>query len=120
MQYIKAIFWLTVNFITAAVKSGVNTAYIILFKPNKLNSGLCEMAYSQLDGYQLVLLGMLITLTPGSTLIAIDREQKILTMHLLDLNLQEQTIAEINHHYIRHLAVWNQVNASNKAQEVAK
>lgn len=114
MKYLVAILWLSFNFIKAALQSGFTTARIILWSPKNLNSGFCEMHYSELDGYQLILLGMLITLTPGSTLISINREQKTLQIHLLDLSSQQQTIQQIQHDYIAHLNTWNKKSTGNK------
>ena len=114
LKYSFALFWLSINFIKATVASGVSTARIILFKPQNPNSGLCEMDYADLDGFPLVLLGMLITLTPGSTLIDINQEQKTMLIHLLDLDTETHTKQQIQHDYITHLMAWSAPKKENQ------
>lgn len=105
--YIKSIFWLLTNFLKATIESGWVTAKLILHKPHKLNSGIIQMPFNKIDGYPLTILGIMITLTPGSTLIDIDNQKQLLTIHLLDLNDEEKTVQQIEHDFIKHLLIWN-------------
>lgn len=107
MNALLAFFWLSVNFIKSAIQSGFDTARLIVFMPKNLQSGLCTMPYQNLDGYPLAILGMMITLTPGTTLIDIDQDQQLLTLHLLDLNDQESVIKQIQSEYIQYLSHWS-------------
>lgn len=113
MKMLLAFVWLSVNFIKSAILSGVDTAKLILLMPKNLQSGLCTMPYQNLDGYPLVALGMMITLTPGTTLIDIDEDNQMLTLHLLDLNDEDAVIKQIQTEYIQHLSQFSPKNLNN-------
>ena len=110
MKMLLAFLWLSVNFIKSAILSGVDTAKLILFMPKNLQSGLCTMPYQNLDGYPLVALGMMITLTPGTTLIDIDQDNQLLTLHLLDLNDKDAVVKQIQSEYIQYLSHFSHYN----------
>ena len=103
MKKILGLIWLLFNFVKSAIVSGFDTAKLILFMPKNLQSGLCTMPYQNLDGYPLALLSMMITLTPGTTLVDIDVDKKLLTLHLLDMNDEAMVIKQIETEYIQHL-----------------
>lgn len=103
----KAGIWLVWNFIKAAIQSGISTGRLIIWMPKNLQSGLCTLSYSDLNGYPLALLGMMITLTPGTTMVDLDRKSQTMTLHLLNINDKEQIFSQIEQDYIRHLAVWS-------------
>lgn len=108
--YLNAVFWLFVNFLKAAVLSGFSTGRLILFPPKNLQGGICEFPYQNLSGYPLALLGMMITLTPGTTMIEIDTQSQTLHLHLLDLSQKEQVFAQIQQEYVQYLSVWSSGN----------
>lgn len=125
--YVNSVFWLSVNFIKAAVLSGFSTGRLILFPPKDLQGGICEWPYQDLSGYPLAILGMMITLTPGTTTIDVDIESQTLHLHLLDLSQKQQVFEQIEKDYLRYLLVWslddfqgfderaeNQQNSKNK------
>lgn len=95
------------NFIRAAMQSGISTGRLIIWLPKPMQSGLCTMQYQGLDGYPLALLGMMITLTPGTTMVDVDRKTQRMTLHLLDIHDKQQIFNQIEQDYIRHLAVWS-------------
>lgn len=112
----KAASYLGWNFFKAAIQSGFSTGRLILWMPKDLQSGLCRMHYQELDGYPLALLGMMITLTPGTTMVDLDRNSQTMTLHLLNIADKEQIFAQIEQQYICHLAVWSSY-LSKKPQE---
>ena len=107
MKPLLAFFMLNFHFLKAATLSGLVTAKLILLRPEQINSGTCSMPYDGLDGFPLVILGMMITLTPGTTLIEIDRQNQTMTLHLLDLDDQAILFEQIEQDYIRYLKLWS-------------
>lgn len=105
--YVNSVFWLSVNFIKAAVLSGFSTGRLILFPPKDLQGGICEWPYQNLSGYPLAILSMMITLTPGTTTIEVDTESQTLHLHLLDLSQKQQVFAQIEKEYLVYLSVWS-------------
>lgn len=108
ISFFRAGFWLSWNFIRAAIKSGFSTGRLIVWMPKPMRSGLCTMEYRGVDGYPLALLGMMITLTPGTTMVDIDTQAQRMTLHLLDINDKELIFAQIEQDYIRYLALWSE------------
>ncbi|MBN2866139.1 MAG: Na+/H+ antiporter subunit E [Thiotrichales bacterium] len=84
MKTVLALFWLSFYFVKSAVQSGFDTAKLIVFMPKNLQSGLCTMPYQNINGYPLAILGMMITLTPGTTLIEIDQEKKLMMAKVIN------------------------------------
>ena len=105
--YVNSVFWLSVNFIKAAVLSGISTGRLILFTPKDLQGGICEWSYQDLSGYPLAILSMMITLTPGTTVLEVDAKSQILHLHLLDLSQKQQVFEQIEKEYLRYLKVWS-------------
>ena len=109
MRVLLAVFILLINFFKAAFYSGLDTAKIILLQSGKARSGLLSMPYGELNENTASLLGMMITLTPGTTLIEIDAESGLLLLHLLDLDSQHETLALIQRDFCQHLKILNEV-----------
>ena len=103
MKKVFAVFMLIINFLKSAVISGIETAKIIIFRKYGVNSGLTDMSYGELSENSASLLGTMITLTPGTTLVNIDAENKVLVLHMLDLNAREQTVQTIQRDFCEHL-----------------
>jgi multisubunit Na+/H+ antiporter MnhE subunit len=103
MKKLFAVFMLIMNFIKSAVISGFETAKIIIFGKYGMNSGLTDISYGELSENTASLLGAIITLTPGTTLVNIDTENNVMVLHMLDLNAREQTIKTIQRDFCDHL-----------------
>ena len=95
MKNLFAVMLLTVNFIKGVLISGMDTARIILRKPGDTRSGLTRMTYPEISPALASVLGTMVTLTPGTTLIDIDTERHELVLHLLDLGQREATLQSI-------------------------
>lgn len=86
---------LVFNFFKDVVLSGWSTALLILRNASCTESGTTKMPYGDLGPNAASLLGSLISLTPGTTMIEMDLERREFLIHLLDLRKRDATIATI-------------------------
>ena len=100
MSFLFNLSWLTVNFVKGVFISGLDTARIILRNPGTASSGTTRMAYGDLDPGAAAVLGALVSLTPGTTMIAQDTDRREFVLHLLDLNQRDATIAAIRRDFL--------------------
>jgi multisubunit Na+/H+ antiporter MnhE subunit len=77
-------FNLLLRFLLEVAKSGLATAWLILRPGARPTPGLVRMRYAGLSDTGVSLLGCMITLTPGTTVIDIDTQRHELLIHLLD------------------------------------
>ncbi len=91
---------LVFNFIKGAVLSGWDTARVIMQGPGTVHSGTTRMPYGELGPKTASLLGALVSLTPGTTTVAIDLQRREMLLHLLDLKRREATIAVIQRDFV--------------------
>ncbi len=104
MNKIRALLQLIFNFIYGVLWSGWDTARFIVRQPNTAG-GLTRMDYGQLSPSAASILAALVTLTPGTTAVSIDREKHQFVLHLLDLKQSEQVFHSIHQHFIIPLTV---------------
>ncbi|NNJ92380.1 MAG: hypothetical protein HKP55_11955 [Gammaproteobacteria bacterium] len=109
MKITFAVMMLIINFIKAAFLSGLDTAKVILFTTAHGQDGLARISYGDLNENTASLLGAMITLTPGTTLIDIDTDQHELVLHLLVIESREETVRIIQRDFCDHLKVINGV-----------
>lgn len=107
MKALWALIQLFINFMKTALISGWDTARIILFKSQKTRSGLVYFHYEELSPNTAVILAALVTLTPGTTVIAINTDSKQLLLHLLDLDAKTKILRSIKQDFLHPLAVFN-------------
>lgn len=105
MKLTYAVIMLSINFLKAALLSGLDTAKVILLASEHEQDGLARISYGELNENTASLLGAMITLTPGTTLIDIDTDQRELVLHLLVLESREQTVKIIERDFCHHLKV---------------
>ena len=105
MRLIYAVCMLFINFLKATFLSGLDTARVILFASKEERDGVARISYGDLNENTASLLGALITLTPGTTLIDIDTEQRELVLHFLVLESREETVKIIQRDFCHHLKV---------------
>jgi len=74
-----------------------------------MDSGFAEMPYGKLSENTASLLGALITLTPGTTLVDIDTRSGVMVLHLLDLQAKDETFKAIQQDFCRYLKIINEV-----------
>ena len=103
MRFVMALGTLVLHFAKNVLLSGWDTARVIIRDSDMVNSGTTRMSYGELDLNSASLLGALISLTPGTTMIAMDPRRRELVLHLLDLEQREETIANIQRDFVRPL-----------------
>ncbi len=91
---------LVLRFPAEVVKSGWATMWLIL-AGDGLRPGFARISYEGSSETGAVLLGVLITLTPGTTTLDIDLERRELLLHLLDTRDVEGTLAAIRRDFVR-------------------
>ncbi len=100
MNKLFALMILGINFIKGTLLSGIETARVILQKPQATRGGLTHISYPELSPTLASILGMMVTLTPGTTLIDIDFSRNELILHLLDLEQRNSTVESIKQDFI--------------------
>jgi len=105
MRFLYAVIMLFINFLKAAFLSGLDTAKVILLTTEHHQDGIGRISYGELNENTASLLGAMITLTPGTTLIDIDTDQRELVLHFLVLESREATVKIIQRDFCHHLKV---------------
>lgn len=100
MKRVLALIRLLFNFIKEIVVSGGITALTILRGGKALQPGFVRMSYGDLGETAADVLGVLVSLTPGTTTVDIDTERRELLLHLLDVTRAEQTLASIRRDFV--------------------
>lgn len=95
MSRFVALLQLLANLVRGALRSGLQAGQIILLRPGRVQSGFIWLDYADLGEGGASLLAALITLTPGTTAVAVDPKRRALRLHLLDIDQAEATTAEI-------------------------
>jgi multicomponent K+:H+ antiporter subunit E len=88
------------NLAWEAVRSGWSTARAILAADSRVHPGFARLAYGELGEGGVVMLALLVTLTPGTTCVAVDEEKRELLLHLLDVEQSETTLADIRRDFL--------------------
>jgi multisubunit Na+/H+ antiporter MnhE subunit len=90
---------LLLRFLLEVAKSGLATAWLILRPGARPRPGLVRMRYQGLSDTGVSLLGCMMTLTPGTTVIDIDSERQELLVHLLDDSDPAAVVANVRHSF---------------------
>jgi multisubunit Na+/H+ antiporter MnhE subunit len=91
---------LLVRFPLEVVLSGWATAWLILSGGPTRQPGLVRLTYAEgLSETGAVVLGLLITLTPGTTTLDLDPARRELLLHVLDSTQAEAALAAIRRHF---------------------
>jgi len=91
---------LVLRFPVEVVKSGWATMWLIL-AGGGLRPGFARISYESASETGAVLLGLLITLTPGTTTLDIDPQRRGRLLHLLDTRDVEGALAAIRRDFVR-------------------
>ena len=105
MSKLRAFVLLALRFLIEAMLSGWATARLILAGGRELQPGFARMSYGGLSETGAVVLGILVTLTPGTTTVDIDPVRREFLLHLLDATQAEDTIAAIRRAFEPHVRV---------------
>lgn len=90
---------LLLRFFWQVLVSGFTTARIVMRRGPPPPAGLIRMEYAPMSEAGTMLLGCLVTLTPGTTVIDIDLDRHEMLLHLLDLSDAEATVASIRQEF---------------------
>ncbi|MBX3687668.1 MAG: Na+/H+ antiporter subunit E [Rhodocyclaceae bacterium] len=97
-RFIAAVL-LALRFLAAVVRSGAQTTLLILRRPQRLDPGFVDYRYQPMHPTGAVLLGCLISLTPGTTTVEIDEQRHTLRLHMLDTRDVEAALTEIREQF---------------------
>ena len=111
MTRTRAMWRLLASLLKELVLSGWSTTRVILAPRGQVQPGFARLAYGDLGPGAASLLGVLVTLTPGTTSLDIDTERHEILLHLLDSRQAEATLAAIERDFVRPLRVLSGVAA---------
>lgn len=95
---------LLLRFAGHCLLSGIATARIILSRTQP-PAGVVQLHFAPMSSTGAAVLGALVTLTPGSTCIDIDPQQREMLLHLLDTREIETTFASIRRDFEQDLCL---------------
>lgn len=104
MNRLLAVLLLIRNFLRDVVIGGWATARLTL-SARPPCPGLVRMTYGDLPEEAAVLLGALITLTPGTTTLDIDPERREFLLHMLDVGHADAALEAIRRDFLAPVAV---------------
>lgn len=104
MNRLLAVLLLLRNFLRDVVTGGWATARLTL-SARPLRPGLVRMAYDDLPEEAAVVLGVLITLTPGTTTVDIDPQRREFLLHMLDVEHADAALSAIRRDFVAPVAV---------------
>lgn len=107
MSRLGSLLLLARNLLRETVRSGWSTALAILFPRRRVHPGFARLAYGGLGEGGVAWLALLVTLTPGTTCVAVDTEKCELLLHLLDVEQTEATLAGIRRDFLAPLQAMN-------------
>jgi len=99
MMRLVLLLWLLLVFLSQVVTSGLSTAWQIVRPGAPPEPGFLWIRFSGLSPTGAALLGGLVTLTPGTTTLAIDMEREEMLIHLLDSSDPEGEAREIRRRF---------------------
>lgn len=100
MTRTRALLMLLTNLLQELILSGWSTARVILAPHGQVQPGFARLDYGDLGPDAASLLGVLVTLTPGTTSLEIDTERHEIRLHILDASQSEATLAAIQRDFV--------------------
>jgi multisubunit Na+/H+ antiporter MnhE subunit len=100
MTRTRALLMLLTNLLQELILSGWSTARVILAPRGQVQPGFARLDYGDLGPDAASLLGVLVTLTPGTTSLEIDTERHEIRLHILDASQSEATLAAIQRDFV--------------------
>lgn len=94
---------LLARFVTHSVTAGITTTRLIL-RRRPPPAGLVRVRFAPMSETGAAVLGAMVTLTPGSSVIDIDMARREMLLHLLDTRQAEATVAAIRRDFERDVA----------------
>lgn len=90
------------RFVWGVLTSGLQTLFFILeyaLGKEVPPAGIVEMRFPPLRLEGITLLAWMISLTPGTTVLHVNQEERIFRLHMLDVRSLEKTQKSIQHHF---------------------
>jgi multisubunit Na+/H+ antiporter MnhE subunit len=110
MNRIIASIVLLFRFLRAVVVSGIQTVRIILSRGLRIGdpapAAFVRLRFAPMNATGASLLGCMITLTPGTTVIDIDMEEREMVVHMLDRREAQSLIRSVQREFEPGLLVW--------------
>ena len=103
MERVAAAGTLLLRFLWQVLVSGVSTARIVLRPGPRPPAGLIRMGFAPMSQTGAALLGCLVTLTPGTTVIDIDMARREMLLHVLDLSASAAAVVSIREDFERYV-----------------
>lgn len=103
MKRLVAAIVLLLRFLWQVLVSGVSTARIVLRAGPRPQAGLIRMGFAPMSEGGAVLLGCLVTLTPGTTVLDIDMARREMLLHVLDRSTAAAAVASIRKEFERYV-----------------
>jgi multisubunit Na+/H+ antiporter MnhE subunit len=105
MNKLGAALYLLWRFPVEVVLSGWSTGWLIVSGGRRLQPGFARMDYGEISEIGAVMLGLLITLTPGTTTVEVDSTRRELLLHVLDIRDVEGVLDTIRQRFVRPIGV---------------
>lgn len=105
MNKLGAALYLLWRFPVEVVLSGWSTGWLILAGGSSLKPGFARISYGEISEAGAVMLGLLLTLTPGTTTLDIDPVRRELLLHLLDTRAVAGTLDAIGQRFVHPIRV---------------
>jgi len=103
MTRTRAFLLLLASLLKELTLSGWSMARVILAPRGQVQPGFARLAYGDLGPGAASLLGVLVSLTPGTTSLDIDTERREVLLHLVDSRQTEATLAAIERDFVQPL-----------------
>lgn len=100
MTRTRALLLLLASLLKELALSGWSTARVILEPRGQVQAGFARLDYGDLGPGAASLLGVLVTLTPGTTSLEIDTDRHEIRLHLLDASQTDATLAAIRRDFV--------------------
>lgn len=99
MKRVYAILKLTIIFLIELIKSNFSVLRIVLSPKIDIHPGFFAYPTDLEDDWEIALLSALITLTPGTVIVAISDDQRTMYIHALDLEEADTEIEKIKQNF---------------------
>jgi len=103
MIRLTAALLLLLQFASQVIMGGATTAWLIVRPGPRPSPALARMSFGRLSPTGAILLAALISLSPGTTTIDVDLDNRTLLLHLLDGSDPGVSISHIRNTFERHL-----------------
>lgn len=103
MQRLRLTACLAVRFFLAGLSAAIATTWVIISRRDT-SAGLIRMEFAPMSDTGAMLLGALISFTPGSSVIDVDLPERVMLIHLLDGRDPRASIASIRCNFEYYIA----------------